>query len=635
MTVASETSSISYAGNGATTVFSIPFYFLANGDLDVYLTDSAGNISPQTLSTHYTLAGAGTPTGGTLTMLTAPASGSTVTIIRNPDVTQNVDYTANDAFPAETHETALDRLTMIAQRLAYQIARALRLPDGDTTAASSTLLSSSASRANKYLAFDSNGAPTVAASIGSTALTSALIAATANSMKQTAGEASASVVPTDGTYPPVNSVPLMRYGADPTGVSTSDAALTAAIAALGANGGTIEFGPGLFKFSSKLLLTGLRSIVLKGAGMTTAGSAPATTLQYTGTDTHFINLDNAYGIVIDGFSITYTNASFTGDLIRATNPGGLDPAYIVVKNCLIGASIGTGCTHLNLDKCIFFRAENCNFVYGNPSVSGQNAAGGSYSNVVSFSNCVWHSSRQYPIKCPGESWTFDACTFENMLSGQAGAINSNASALILSLKMSGCWFGDVTVAGGTWLTLFGRAISITGCRFGGEVTSTMAISLRNVQGAAINGNSFDTFFTAFGFDTAGGTGIDISGNRYTNVTNQIGSSANAPLNLVMNPSAPQAAPPAALGKFTTNGFEVSPNGIIRQWGTATVTTGTPLAVTFALAFPNALFALNVGLVTPSAGGNTSYATSPTTSGFSANVAGTAGSNTVHWQAVGN
>lgn len=125
MTVASETSRVEYVGNGATTAFAVPYYFLANGDLKVY---QAGTL--KTITTHYTVTGAGNPAGGTVTFVTAPATAEDVVIVRDPAITQTVDYVPNDPFPAETHETALDRLTMIAQRNRDLVDRALLLADG-------------------------------------------------------------------------------------------------------------------------------------------------------------------------------------------------------------------------------------------------------------------------------------------------------------------------------------------------------------------------------------------------------------------------------------------------------------------------------------------------------------------------
>ncbi len=142
MTVSSTTSRVEYAGNGSTVAFSVPFYFLANGDLKVY---KAGTL--QTITTHYTVSGAGVGAGGTVTFVTAPTAGQDVVIFRDPALTQGVDYVANDPFPAASHEQALDRLTMIAQRLSSRLDRAAVLPDDDTSGASAELPSPSAGKA--------------------------------------------------------------------------------------------------------------------------------------------------------------------------------------------------------------------------------------------------------------------------------------------------------------------------------------------------------------------------------------------------------------------------------------------------------------------------------------------------------
>lgn len=131
MTVSTTTSRVEYAGDGSTVAFAVPFYFLANADLRVY---QAGVL--KTITTHYTVSGAANPAGGTVTFVTAPASDQDVVIFRDPAITQETDYIANDPFPAESHERALDKLTMIAQRIGSQIDRAVTLADGSTTAVS-------------------------------------------------------------------------------------------------------------------------------------------------------------------------------------------------------------------------------------------------------------------------------------------------------------------------------------------------------------------------------------------------------------------------------------------------------------------------------------------------------------------
>jgi hypothetical protein len=132
MTVTTTSARVSYAGNGSTTTFTIPWYFLTAADLRVIRRSALGAETVLALSTNYTVSGAGNPNGGSVTLATAPASGETVTIIRDPVIQQATDYLPNDPFPAESHERALDLLTMAAQRLDDRLDRALVLADSDT-----------------------------------------------------------------------------------------------------------------------------------------------------------------------------------------------------------------------------------------------------------------------------------------------------------------------------------------------------------------------------------------------------------------------------------------------------------------------------------------------------------------------
>ncbi len=152
MTVNSTINRVEYAGDGSSTVFTVGFYFLADADLKVYQRDASDNEALLTITTHYTVADAGNPAGGSVAMVAAPAVGEKLVIVRDPALTQLTDYQANDAFPAETHERALDKLTMQIQRLSEQLERTIRLAETDT--ASSLTLPSN--RAGTLLGFDSN-----------------------------------------------------------------------------------------------------------------------------------------------------------------------------------------------------------------------------------------------------------------------------------------------------------------------------------------------------------------------------------------------------------------------------------------------------------------------------------------------
>jgi hypothetical protein len=160
MTVASAVSrSGPYTGNGTQTVFAYGFKVFAASDLQVVLRSSSGIETVQTLSTHYTVSGVGSDAGGNVTMVSAPASGQTLTIVRLVPLTQETDLRNQGGFYPEVHERAFDRLTMQVQQVDEELERSLSFPVSD--AALEATLPSSAIRANKVLVFDATGAPGV------------------------------------------------------------------------------------------------------------------------------------------------------------------------------------------------------------------------------------------------------------------------------------------------------------------------------------------------------------------------------------------------------------------------------------------------------------------------------------------
>lgn len=153
MTVNTIVPRYAYVGNGATVDFPYNSIFLDEADLKVYQ-----NGTLKTLNTHYTVAG-GDGATGTVTFIVAPASDDSVVLLNDPAITQLTDLLDNDALPAESLEDVGDRLTLIAQRLSNRLDYAIRAPDSDLTGLSD--LPDAATRASKFLSFDSDGNPSV------------------------------------------------------------------------------------------------------------------------------------------------------------------------------------------------------------------------------------------------------------------------------------------------------------------------------------------------------------------------------------------------------------------------------------------------------------------------------------------
>lgn len=174
MTVSTTVSRWQYNTNGTTGPWTVGAYFIADEDLSVTYTNADGVDTALILGVDYTVTGAGSPAGGTITTTTAYPSGGRITIVDDPEALQGTDYSETDAFPAATHERALDKLTLIAQRLRLMMRRAIRVSDSESELAEAP---SAQDRALKTLTFDANGAPvyTTPASGTASALATSLL----------------------------------------------------------------------------------------------------------------------------------------------------------------------------------------------------------------------------------------------------------------------------------------------------------------------------------------------------------------------------------------------------------------------------------------------------------------------------
>jgi hypothetical protein len=146
--------------NGVTTVFAYDFHLLAADDLDVYLDDALADPSS------YSVSGVGVVTGGSITFLTAPASGVIVTRQRNIDLHRIVDYQNAGDFHADTVDADFDRIWMVLQSLNYLYQRSLHVRIDDSTSFSDLELPLAPARSGLYLAFDALGKPTAASGTG-------------------------------------------------------------------------------------------------------------------------------------------------------------------------------------------------------------------------------------------------------------------------------------------------------------------------------------------------------------------------------------------------------------------------------------------------------------------------------------
>ena len=165
MTVSSSTNRVSYAGNGSTTVFPYTYKVFDEDDLTVILRSADGTETVKTITSDYTVSGVGNAGGGNVTMLTAPATGETLVILREQDLVQELDIVPNDPFPADSLEGALDRLTFMVQQHEETLGRTIKASRTNTISGSEFTISA-ADRASKIFAFDSSGDLSIAQELG-------------------------------------------------------------------------------------------------------------------------------------------------------------------------------------------------------------------------------------------------------------------------------------------------------------------------------------------------------------------------------------------------------------------------------------------------------------------------------------
>ena len=165
MTVSSAVNKVSFNGNGSQTVFAYSFKIFDQDDLTVILRNASGGETVQAISTKYTVSGVGNANGGNVTMVTAPASGESLTIIREQPLTQGLDLVANDPFPAGSFEDQLDKLTFMVQQHQEELDRSIK-GSKTTTITNPTFTEDATARANKLFAFDASGNIDITQEIG-------------------------------------------------------------------------------------------------------------------------------------------------------------------------------------------------------------------------------------------------------------------------------------------------------------------------------------------------------------------------------------------------------------------------------------------------------------------------------------
>ena len=155
MTVLDNTPRDQYTATGGQVAF--PYTFEITAEADIAVLQNGVLLSLGAGAGEYAVTGVGSDTGGVITLVTGATAGDIITLYRDMALERLTGYTNGGDFLAADVNNDYDRLWLALQQGAADTDRAVRKPNVDSSAIN-MVLPVAASRAQKLLAFDANGA---------------------------------------------------------------------------------------------------------------------------------------------------------------------------------------------------------------------------------------------------------------------------------------------------------------------------------------------------------------------------------------------------------------------------------------------------------------------------------------------
>ena len=207
--------------------YNFTFEILAASDIAVYRDDTL-----LTLTTNYTVTINSNGTGF-VTLTATPTGATQIAIVGNRTIQRTTDFVTGGDFFANTVNNEMDQQTIFAQQNAEAVDRALKAPQTDPTTIDMTL-PKAADRANKTLAFDANGDPTLGISAADVANAVTYATNAANSATAAASSASSASSSASSASSSASTASTQASNASTSATNASNSASSASTSATNA-----------------------------------------------------------------------------------------------------------------------------------------------------------------------------------------------------------------------------------------------------------------------------------------------------------------------------------------------------------------------------------------------------------------
>jgi hypothetical protein len=139
---------VQYVGDGSQSLFSLPFQFINDSDVELYLDDTSCTMGFQVQN-------GGPAAGASVVFAEPPKLGVLITIVRKTSPDSKTNFQESGPLRAKTLNAAFDQLAAVDQDAQRELLRTVRLHPTDEDA--NLTLPKKDDRAGKNLAFDSEG----------------------------------------------------------------------------------------------------------------------------------------------------------------------------------------------------------------------------------------------------------------------------------------------------------------------------------------------------------------------------------------------------------------------------------------------------------------------------------------------